>query len=147
MINPQQIPRSQSKKKVASKAQMFYCGLMPLSEREEKLLAQMEKALLADDPRLVSALTGSPIKSGGRNLGLAVVLFFAGFAAVFGGVFSKIYPISWVGFLICLTGVSILAAGLKGKVAALANGQRPAKPAKKSFKDRLDERWDQRGQQ
>ena len=32
---------------------------MPLSEREEKLLAQMEKAMLADDPRLVSALTGA----------------------------------------------------------------------------------------
>ena len=117
---------------------------MPLSEREEKLLAQMEKALLADDPRLVSALTGAPTKSSRRNLGLAVLLFFAGFGAVFGGLFSKIYPISWVGFLICLTGLSILAAGLKGKVEAIAKGERPAKPAKKGFKERLDDRWDDR---
>ena len=123
---------------------MFYCGLMPLSEREEKLLAQMEKAMLADDPRLVSALTGAPTKSSRRNLGLAVLLFFAGFGAVFGGLFSKIYPISWVGFLICLTGLSILAAGLKGKVEAIAKGERPAKPAKKGFKERLDDRWDDR---
>jgi hypothetical protein len=35
----------------------------------------MEKALLADDPRLVSALTGAPTKASRRNLGLAVVLF------------------------------------------------------------------------
>ena len=132
-------------KKVASKAHMFYCGLMPLSEREEKLLAQMEKAMLADDPRLVSALTGAPTKSSRRSLGLAVVLFFAGFGAVFGGLFSKIYPISWVGFLICLTGLSILAAGLKGKVEAIAKGQRPMKPAKKGFKERMDNRWDDRG--
>jgi hypothetical protein len=132
-------------KKVASKARMFYCGLMPLSEREEKLLAQMEKAMLADDPRLVSALTGAPTKNSRRNLGLAVLLFFAGFGAVFGGVFSKIYPISWVGFLICLTGLSILAAGLKGRVEAIAKGQRPAKPAKKAFKERMDDRWDNRG--
>ena len=125
---------------------MFYCDLMPLSEREEKLLAQMEKALLADDPRLVSALTGAPTKANRRNLGLAVVLFFAGFGAVFGGLFSKIYPISWVGFLICLTGLSILASGLKGKVEALAKGERPAKPARSSFKQRLDDRWDNRGQ-
>ena len=124
---------------------MFYCGLMPLSEREEKLLAQMEKALLADDPRLVSALTGAPTKSSRRNLGLAVLLFFAGFAAVFGGLFSKVYPISWIGFLVCLTGISILASGLKGKVEAFAKGERSQKPAKKSFKDRLDERWDNRG--
>jgi len=114
---------------------MFYCGLVPLSEREEKLLAQMEKAMLADDPRLVSALTGAPTKTSRRNLGLAVVLFFAGFGAVFGGVFSKI----------CLTGLSILAAGLKGKVDAIANGQRPVKPAKKGFKERMDNRWDDRG--
>lgn len=132
-------------KKVASNAHMFYCGLMPLSEREEKLLAQMERAMLVDDPRLVSTLTGAPTKSSRRNLGLAVVLFFAGFGAVFGGLFSKIYPISWVGFLICLTGLSILAAGLKGKVEALAKGQHPAKPVKKSFKERMDDRWDNRG--
>ena len=118
---------------------------MPLSEREEKLLAQMEKALLADDPRLVSALTGAPTKSSRRNLGLAVLLFFAGFGAVFGGLFSKIYPISWVGFVICLTGLSILAAGLKVKVDAIAKGQRPAKPAKKGFRERMDDRWDNRG--
>jgi hypothetical protein len=118
---------------------------MPLSEREEKLLAQMEKAMLVDDPRLVSALTGAPTKSSRRNLGLAVLLFFAGFGAVFGGVLSKIYPISWVGFLICLTGLSILAAGLKGKVEALAKGQRPTKPVKKGFRERMDDRWDDRG--
>ena len=118
---------------------------MPLSEREEKLLAQMEKAMMADDPRLVSALTGAPTKSSRLNLGLAVLLFFAGFGAVFGGLFSKIYPISWLGFLICLTGLSILAAGLKGKVIALGNGQRPVKPVKKGFKERMDNRWDDRG--
>ena len=118
---------------------------MPLSEREEKLLAQMEKAMMADDPRLVSALTGAPTKSSRLNLGLAVLLFFAGFGAVFGGLFSKIYPISWLGFLICLTGLSILAAGLKGKVIALGNGQRQVKPVKKGFKERMDNRWDDRG--
>ena len=118
---------------------------MELSDREKRLLDEMEAALLTEDPRLVSALTGAPTKSSRRNLGLAVVLFFAGFGAVFGGVFSKIYPISWVGFLICLTGLSILAAGLKGKVEAIANGQRPVKPAKKGFKERMDNRWDDRG--
>lgn len=121
-------------KKVASNAHMFYCGLMPLSEREEKLLAQMEKAMLVDDPRLVSTLTGAPTKSSRRNLGLAVVLFFAGFGAVFGGLFSKIYPISWVGFLICLTGLSILAAGLKGKVEALAKASAPQSQLKRALK-------------
>jgi len=118
---------------------------MPLSDREEKLLAQMEKALLADDPRLVSALTGTSTKAGGRNLWLAVLLFFAGFAAVFGGLFSKIYPISWAGFVICLTALSILASGLRGKVEAFTKPDRSVKPARKSFKDRLDERWDNRG--
>ena len=35
---------------------------------------------------------------------------------------------------------------LKGKVEALAKGERPAKPARSSFKQRLDDRWDNRGQ-
>ena len=38
-----------------------------------------------------------------------------------------------------------LSAGLKGKVQAIANGQRPVKPAKKGFKERMDNRWDDRG--
>jgi len=118
---------------------------MALSEREEKLLAQMEKALLVDDPKLVSTLTGEPTKSSRRNLGMAVALFFAGFAVLFGGLFSKTPPISWIGFVIALVGISILAAGLKGKVEALAKGQRPAKPVKKGFKERMDDRWDNRG--
>jgi len=118
---------------------------MALSEREEKLLAQMEKALLVDDPKLVSTLTGAPTKSSRRNLGMAVALFFAGFAVLFGGLFSKTPPISWIGFVIALVGISILAAGLKGKVEALAKGQRPAKPVKKGFKERMDDRWDNRG--
>jgi len=32
---------------------------MPLSEHEERLLAQMEEQLAKDDPRLVSTLTGA----------------------------------------------------------------------------------------
>ncbi len=120
---------------------------MPLSDREEKLLAQMEKALLADDPRLVSALTGAPTKSSRRNLGLAVLLFFAGFAGVLAGVFSKTAPISWAGFIVSLIGASILANGLKAKVSALTSGQRPAKPVKKGFKERMEERWDNNGRQ
>lgn len=135
------------REKVASSPKLFYCCAMPLSEREQQLLAQMEKALLADDPRLVSALNGAPTKTSRRNLGLAVLLFFAGFSAVFGGVFSKIYPLSWVGFIICLTALSILATGLKGKVVAIANGERPkmAKAPKRGFRERMDERWDNRG--
>jgi hypothetical protein len=124
---------------------MFYSTDMALSEREEKLLAQMEKALLADDPALVSTLTGSSTPSARRNLGLALLLFFAGFGAVFGGLFSKVYPISWLGFLICLTGISILASGLKSKVGALTKSERRIRPQKRSFKDRMDDRWDNRG--
>ena len=90
---------------------------------------------------IVAILVVAPTSS----TSMAIVIMVAGVGAVSGGVLSKIYPISWVGFLICLTGLSILAAGLKGKVIAIANGQRPEKPAKKGFKERMDNRWDDRG--
>ena len=46
---------------------------MPLSEHERRLLAQMEEALAADDPRLVSAMSGTSGVSRNR-LGLDVAL-------------------------------------------------------------------------
>ena len=39
---------------LALSAKLFYCGDMALSDREQRLLAEMEEALSADDPRLVS---------------------------------------------------------------------------------------------
>ena len=40
---------------------------MPLSDHEKKLLAEMEEALAADDPRLLSTFSGKTPSRSGRN--------------------------------------------------------------------------------
>ena len=50
---------------------------MPLSEHEQRLLEQMERALYAEDPKFASSLRRSGVRQGSRKrliLGVLVVL-------------------------------------------------------------------------
>lgn len=114
---------------------------MPLSDRERRLLAEMEQALSADDPRLVSALSGGPKVSGGVLKG--ALLTVAGIAILFGGLIAKTTLIGVVGFLVALTGV-LLAA--KGAPKAGSSKVKKAKGSRGSLSSRLEDRWDQRNQ-
>ena len=119
---------------------------MPLSEHERRLLAQMEEALAVDDPRLVSAMSGSSGVSRNR-LGIGVALLIAGLATLFGGLIAQITIIGLGGFLIALTGSVLIyrAATTPGAlVPASAQGSDKAPRARKKLGDRLQDRWDQR---
>jgi hypothetical protein len=119
---------------------------MPLSEHERRLLAQMEEALAADDPRLVSAMTGSSGVSRNR-LGLGVALVIAGLATLFGGLIAQITIIGLGGFLIALTGSVLVYRAVTtpgALVPAAARGSEKAPRARKKLGDRLQDRWDQR---
>jgi hypothetical protein len=122
---------------------------MPLSEHERRLLAQMEEALAADDPRLVSAMSGSSGISRNR-LGLGVALVIAGLAILFGGLIAQITIIGLGGFLTALTGSilifrAVTAPGALVSAAPKGSAQGPgARTPRKKLGDRLQERWDQR---
>ena len=119
---------------------------MPLSEHERRLLAQMEEALAADDPRLVSAMSGSSGVSRNR-LGLGVALVIAGLAILFGGLIAQITIIGLGGFLIALTGSVLIYRAVTtpgALVPASSQGSEKAPRARKKLGDRLQDRWDQR---
>jgi hypothetical protein len=119
---------------------------MPLSEHERRLLAQMEEALAADDPRLVSAMSGSSGVSRNR-LGLGVALLIAGLATLFGGLIAQITIIGLGGFLIALTGSILMYRAITSPsalVSASSQGSEKAPRARKKLGDRLQDRWDQR---
>jgi len=119
---------------------------MPLSEHERRLLAQMEEALAVDDPRLVSAMSGSSGVSRNR-LGLGVALLLAGLATLFGGLIAQITIIGLGGFLIALTGSVLIYRAVTtpgALVPASSQGLEKAPRARKKLGDRLQDRWDQR---
>ena len=113
---------------------------MPLSDRERRLLAEMEAALATDDPRLESRLGGSTLTPARPRILLGVSLTLLGIAIIFGGLISKTTPIGVLGFLVALVGVLALIRSVGAIVTCTA---RP-KGARKSLGARLEERWDRR---
>jgi len=113
---------------------------MALSDRERRLLAEMEAALATDDPRLESRLGGSTLAPARPRILLGASLTLLGIAIIFGGLISKTTPIGVAGFLVALVGVVALIRSLG---AMNTRTPRP-KGAGKSFGARLEERWDRR---
>ena len=123
---------------------MFYCGPMALSEREQRLLAEMEEALSVDDPRLDSTLNGSRTRIG-ASIGIAIAFVLGGFSILFAGLIAQLTLVGVGGFVVALVGVILLINGLAN--AGSKAGKSP-KRARRSFGQGftkgLEDRWDQR---
>jgi hypothetical protein len=126
---------------------MFYCGDMALSDREQRLLAEMEEALSADDPRLVSTLSGSTSRVG-ASIGIAIAALFGGFAILFTGLVAQLTLVGVGGFLVALVGVVLLINGLNTRKSSFGQGAGSPKRARRSFTQGftkgMEDRWDQR---
>ncbi|MDH4160274.1 MAG: DUF3040 domain-containing protein [Actinomycetota bacterium] len=130
---------------------------MPLSDHEQQLLAQMERALYADDPKLASTLRGA--RGSGhdrRRIVVGAVGLVAGVGLLIGGVSSQAWPLGVVGFLVMLGAAWVASSGWQTKGVAQAEptaaptaqpGAAPSRPAKaprSGFMRRIEQRWDRR---
>ncbi|MEI6870045.1 MAG: DUF3040 domain-containing protein [Actinomycetota bacterium] len=113
---------------------------MALSDRERRLLAEMEEALATDDPRLESRLAGATMAPPRPRLLLGTLVTFAGIAVIFGGLVAKVTAIGALGFIVALTGVLLLIRSISRPMP----GRSRNKSARKSLSARLEERWDRR---
>jgi hypothetical protein len=117
---------------------------MALSEREQRLLAEMEEALSVDDPRLVSTLNGSRTRIG-ASIGIAIAFVLGGFSILFAGLIAQLTLVGVGGFIVALVGVILLVNHFAG--AGSKAGKSP-KRARRSFGQGLtkglEDRWDQR---
>jgi len=116
---------------------------MPLSEHEERLLAQMEEQLAKDDPRLVSTLSGSRTRTSHSTL-LSVSLLIIGFATLFGGLISQTIPVGVLGFVIALFGIYRLITGFRKPSINDGKKGRKIKGDKSSLMSKLEQRWEKR---
>lgn len=127
---------------------------MALSAEEQKLLAQMEAALAAEDPKLVNTFRGTTVRRVHRRRAtLAGIGFFVGLGLLVAGLATWAW-VSVVGFVVMV--VSAVAAiyawqhvsnAPRDDAEAQPTGPTP-KPAgyqsNQSFMDKMEERWRRR---
>ncbi|GGQ17394.1 DUF3040 domain-containing protein [Streptomyces roseolilacinus] len=124
---------------------------MPLSEHEQRMLEQMERALYAEDPKFATALEGSGLRTyTRRRVYQAVAGFLVGIALLMAGMVAQQIWISVVGFLVML-GCAVLA--VTGWRKAPKPGEQPvpggvphgrANRQRRSMMDRIEQRWQRR---
>ncbi|MDB1089877.1 DUF3040 domain-containing protein [Streptomyces sp. ACA25] len=131
---------------------------MPLSEHEQRMLEQMERALYAEDPKFATALEGSELRTYTRKrVYQAAMGFLVGVALLMGGMVAQLIWLSVVGFLIMLGSAALAVTGWKktpvqsvqqdmqagadgpGTKAERASGRR-----RRSVMGRIEERWQRR---
>jgi hypothetical protein len=125
---------------------------VPLSEHEQRLLEQMERALYAEDPKFASSLRSAAPRPGGRRRAVVGVLAaLLGVGLLVTGAATSFVAVGVVGFLVMLGGSFLVITSLRPQREAPAAGSRPtppvkgkAKASKTGFMDRVEERFRKR---
>ena len=137
---------------------------MPLSEHEQRLLEQMERALYAEDPKFATNMRSAKATAGDRRrVAIGVVALLIGLGLLVAGVAAKLVIIGVVGFLAMLGGLWLAISAMSpGKeVPANAEGTDPKAPTDissrrtgrgpkskqrsgESLTDRMEARWRKR---
>jgi hypothetical protein len=125
---------------------------VPLSEHEQRMLEQMERALYAEDPKFATALEGSGLRTyTRRRVYQAVAGFLVGIALLMAGMVAQQIWISVVGFLVML-GCAVLAVTGWRKAPRPGEQQTPGDTAatrrhprrRRSMMERIEQRWQRR---
>ncbi len=125
---------------------------MPLSEHEQRLLEQMERALYAEDPKFATSLRSNGPRPGSRRKAvMGVLVGLAGLGLLVAGAATAVVVLGVLGFLAMLAGTVLVVAALRAPAATEttatpAPGAAPRSPEPKSggFMDRVEERFRKR---
>ena len=103
---------------------------MPLSEEELRLLEQMERALVAEDPKLASTMRGATLRATARRRALiAAVVFVLGIGVLMTGAVIQLIPVGIVGFVVMLASAYVALSSWRGQdKTPERNGQSDAGP-------------------
>lgn len=123
---------------------------MPLSEYEQRVLAEMEQHLREADPELATSMqVDSPgFQIDVRRLSIGILLGLIGIAVLVAGVATNLAWIGVIGFGVMLAGVlvamNIGSSGGSRKDKALPPDPKPTPKPASSFMQRQQERWERR---
>ncbi|MHA6795333.1 DUF3040 domain-containing protein [Pseudonocardia bannensis] len=127
---------------------------MPLSEHEQRLLEQIERALYAEDPKFASTVRGGRLRKPTRRRRIqGVAVFAVGLVMLVVGVavpalwLASSFPVlSVIGFLLMLTG-AVLAVTSVGTGNSQSAPAKEAEPDKNRFTGRMEDRFRRRFEQ
>ncbi|MDP2013103.1 MAG: DUF3040 domain-containing protein [Actinomycetota bacterium] len=123
---------------------------MPLSEHEQRLLEQMERALYEDDPKFATSLRSSSMARASRGrAAFGVLVVFAGIALLVTSMALQATPLGIIGFAVMLVGAVLVYTAFQSprvsaETAEAAQGAPKAPSSKTSFMDRVEGRWRKR---
>ena len=145
---------------------------MPLSEHEQRLLDQIERALYQEDPKFASTVRSTDLRTHmKRRLRRAAIVLGLGFVLMLSGVVAQQPALGVAGFVVMLvalllalsswkrlggsSGPALRSVGSEGARAARPSrptrtrGSRPGRPSKAGGSSgsrfgRLEERWNRR---
>jgi hypothetical protein len=130
---------------------------MPLSEHEQRLLDQIERALIAEDPKFASTVRGARLRRPSRRRRLqGIALFVLGVALLVLGVVLPLKPggipvVSLLGFLVMFFGALLTLTAIRqgadqGEEGAGESGGAGggSKARRSSFSQRMEERFKKR---
>jgi Protein of unknown function (DUF3040) len=128
---------------------------MPLSEHEQRLLDQIERALYAEDPKFASNVRGARMRSPSRRRRLqGIALFALGLVLLVMGVMlpvraAGIPVISVLGFMVMFAG-AVVAIFARGQGHDLGQGgdpsgrSAPGAASRSTLAQRMEERFRRR---
>ncbi len=134
---------------------------MPLSEHEQRLLEQMERALYAEDPKFATSMRSARGGAGDRRrIAIGVVGLLVGLGLLVAGVAAKLVIVGVLGFLAMLGGLWLAISALRPGTEPAAAAGGPGAPTNissrskrssrskqrsgESLSDRMEERWRRR---
>ncbi len=126
---------------------------MPLSEHEQRMLDQIERALYEEDPKFATSVDVSRIRR--RRPIAAAAVFVVGLVCLVVGVIATQnvlalgVVVSVVGFLVMVGGVGLFVFGIPGRGRVASKPASKAARAPSSLSERMEERlrrrFDQEG--
>lgn len=134
---------------------------MPLSDHEQRMLAEIERALYAEDPKFATTVRTTTLRTHYvRRIALSGVLVVAGLVVLLVAVVNPDYlPLGLVGFLLMLAGVLSVVTNIKRmRTGVIPKGGRAARGSssgegraskrgssgKRGLGGRFQERWERR---
>lgn len=137
---------------------------MALSEREQRMLQELEEQLQSEDPSFASSLQQTPAGLlNVRNLVIGLLIAVVGIGVLILGIYQQWIPVGVLGFVVMGGGIYLATTGgsqgesASGRDSGGHNGggsggsgpsnPRTPSPSGGKFMSSLEEKWEQRRQQ